>query len=44
MEIINWRIVGHPLNWFTVFLMVFIASLAVHFVLSYFSGQGNQQQ
>jgi hypothetical protein len=33
MEIINWRIVGHPLNWLTVFLMVFIAGIAIHFVM-----------
>ena len=33
MEIINWRIVGHPLNWLTVFLMVFIAGIAIHFIL-----------
>lgn len=33
---INWRLVGHPLNWVTVFLMVFIAGLAIHFVCSYF--------
>ena len=32
---INWRIAGHPLNWVTVFLMVFIAGLAVHFVLTH---------
>ena len=35
MEIINWRIVGHPLNWLTVVLMVFIGGLAVHFVLGH---------
>lgn len=35
MEIINWRIAGHPLNWVTVFLMVFIAGLAIHFVLAH---------
>lgn len=33
MEVINWRIVGHPMNWLTVFLMVFIAGIAVHFVM-----------
>lgn len=34
MEVINWRIVGHPLNWLTVFLMVFIAAIAVHLTLT----------
>lgn len=34
MEVINWRIAGHPLNWVTLFLMVFISSLAIHFVLT----------
>ena len=32
MEVINWRIVGHPLNWLTLFLMVFIAGIAWHLV------------
>lgn len=36
MEVINWRLVGHPLNWITVFLMVFVAGLLVHLVLTYF--------
>ena len=25
----------HPLNWVTLFLMVFIAGIAIHFVLSH---------
>lgn len=33
MEVINWRIVKHPLNWITVFLMIFIAGIAIHFIL-----------
>ena len=33
MELINWRITKHPLNWVTVFLMTFIAGIAIHFVL-----------
>lgn len=35
MEVINWRIVSHPLNWITVFLMVFIAGIAIHFILTH---------
>lgn len=37
MEIINWKIASHPINWVVVFLMVFIASIAVHFLLSNFT-------
>ena len=33
MEVINTRLMAHPLNWITVFLMVFIAGIAVHFIL-----------
>lgn len=33
MEVINWRIASHPLNWITVFLMIFIAGIAFHFIL-----------
>lgn len=44
MEIINWRIVGHPLNWITVFLMLFIAALGAHFVLTYFGAIPASQQ
>lgn len=36
MEIINWRIVGHPLNWLTVFLMIFVAGIAIHLVMQAF--------
>jgi hypothetical protein len=34
MEIINWRIAKHPLNWVTLFLFVFIAGIAFHFILT----------
>ena len=44
MEVINWRLVGHPLNWITLFLMVFIAGIAIHFVLTYFQKTGVGQQ
>ena len=33
MEIINLRLMSHPLNWITLFLMVFIAGIAFHFIL-----------
>lgn len=35
MEVVNWRIVSHPLNWLTLFLMVFIGGIAIHFVLQH---------
>jgi hypothetical protein len=44
MQVINWRIVSHPLNWITVFLMVFIAAIGVHFILTYFGQVPAAQQ
>lgn len=41
---INWRIVTHPLNWVTVFLMVFIAGIAIHLLLSMFGQVPAAQQ
>jgi hypothetical protein len=32
MEVINWNLVRHPLNWVTLFLMVFIAVVAVRVI------------
>jgi len=32
MEIINWRMASHPMNWLTIFLMVFIAMFAVRLI------------
>ena len=37
MEVINWKLVGHPINWVNLFLMVLIASIALHLVLSKFT-------
>lgn len=34
MQIINWDLASHPMNWATVFLMVFLASIVVHLILS----------
>ena len=36
MELINWKIVSHPINWVVLFLMIVIASLFMTFVLSAF--------
>jgi len=38
MDVINWQLIRHPMNWLIVFLMVFIAMIAVHLILSGFSG------
>lgn len=38
MKILNWELLSHPLNWVTIFLMVFIAALAFHLILSATTG------
>jgi hypothetical protein len=35
MQIINWEILKHPINWITVVLMVLIAGIAFHFFMQY---------
>jgi hypothetical protein len=35
MELINYGLIKHPLNWLTVILMVLIAAIAFHFVLKW---------
>lgn len=35
MEVVNWRLISHPMNWVVLFLMVFIAMMLVHFVMAY---------
>jgi hypothetical protein len=40
MEIINWGIIKHPINWLTLTLMVLIAAIALHFVLKWESIPG----
>lgn len=32
MEILNWKLLAHPLNWIVLFLMVFIAGFALHLI------------
>ena len=31
--IINWKMAGHPMNWLTLFVMVFIAMFALRLVI-----------
>jgi hypothetical protein len=33
MQVINWRLISNPINWVTLFVMVFIAGIALHFAL-----------
>lgn len=37
MEIkpINWQLVSHPVNWFTIFFMLVIAGIGGHLLLTY---------
>lgn len=37
MEIVNVGLLKHPINWFTVILMVWIASIAAHLILSHYN-------
>lgn len=34
MQIINWDLASHPMNWITLFLMIFISSIVLHLILS----------
>lgn len=36
IEPLNWKIVGHPLNWVTILLMLIIAGAFGHLVLGLF--------
>lgn len=40
-RIINWDIVVHPVNWFTLFLMVFIAGIVLHFIFTHYQNQAS---
>jgi hypothetical protein len=33
---INWKMVSHPVNWLIIFMMLVIAGIAGHLILSYF--------
>lgn len=37
MEIINFSLIKHPLNWFIILLMVLIAGIAIHIVLDFYN-------
>lgn len=35
MEVVNWKIASHPMNWIVLFLMVFIAGILGHLLLTH---------
>jgi hypothetical protein len=35
MEIVNWKIASHPINWIVLFLMVFIGGILAHLLLAH---------
>jgi len=37
MEFINKSLISHPINWVTVILMLLIASIAGHLILTHFT-------
>ena len=39
MDIINWRLISHPMNWVELFLMVFLGLIALHFILDFSAAQ-----
>lgn len=44
MEIINWKLIAHPMNWVVLFLMVFIAGIAIHLIFRGLGKEPAQQQ
>lgn len=36
-RVINWELASHPVNYITLFLMVFLFGVALHFVLTHLS-------
>lgn len=41
MQVVNWQLASHPMNWVILFLMVFIAGIAVHIVASAYTTPDN---
>jgi len=36
MELLNFQLLKHPLNWIIIFLMILIFGIALHLVLSFY--------
>lgn len=34
MQVVNWRVIAHPINWVTILLMLIIAGIGGHFLLN----------
>ena len=43
MEIINWELIKHPLNWVIIILMVLIAGIFLHLVLDFYGAKAKPQ-
>lgn len=41
MEIINWRLIGNPVNWIIVGLILLLGGFAAHSFLPYFTRSNN---
>ena len=39
MEIINWKLASHPMNYIIIFLMFFLFALGAHFVRAFLNGK-----
>jgi len=36
MEIINWSLIKHPMNWVVIFFMVLLFGIGLHLVLDFY--------
>jgi hypothetical protein len=41
---VNWKLVGHPMNWITIFLMLVIAGSIGHLLLTYLGIEPNTKE
>jgi hypothetical protein len=37
LQLINWQLAKHPLNWVIILLMVLLAGIALHLVLDFYN-------
>jgi hypothetical protein len=37
MQIINWSLIKHPMNWVILLLMIVIAGITIHIVLDFYN-------
>ena len=36
MEVINWELIKHPMNWVIILLMVFLFGIFIHLILDFY--------